>query len=147
MINHIISFITVWIRKVSFLFRINIFCKSLVLAGPRERSPSRKNVVVGELQLEAAIQVSLSESAMDRPRHRVPAFMIARKTPNQVSFRLMVPAYIGNWCVVGAAAVVRYACVCDTVTLEHIFGTFHISRLKWDLVLLGIAHCRKFIAE
>ena len=48
------------------------------LAGPRERSPSRKNVAVGEPQLGAAIQVSVSESAMDTPRRRGPAFVIAR---------------------------------------------------------------------
>ena len=49
-----------------------------LLAGPRERSPSRKNVAVGQPQLGAAIRVSVSESAMETPRHRGPAFVITR---------------------------------------------------------------------
>jgi len=48
------------------------------LTGPRERSPSRKNVAVGQPQLGAAIRVSVSESAMGTPRHRGPAFVITR---------------------------------------------------------------------
>ena len=48
------------------------------MLGPRERSPSLKNVAVGQAQLGPAIQVSASESAMDAPRHRGPAFVIAR---------------------------------------------------------------------
>ena len=39
-------------------------------SGPRERSPSLKNLVVGEPQLGAAVQVSPDRSAMPRPRHR-----------------------------------------------------------------------------
>ena len=50
----------------------------MYLLGPRERSPTRKNVAVGQPQLGAAIQVSASESAMDAPRHRGPALLIAR---------------------------------------------------------------------
>ena len=48
------------------------------LVGPRERSPSLKNVAVGQAQLGPAIQVSPIESAMIGPRHRVPVFMITR---------------------------------------------------------------------
>ena len=51
------------------------------MAGPRERSPSRKNLAVGELQLEAATRVNPPESAMDGPHHGGPAFMIARGLP------------------------------------------------------------------
>lgn len=53
-------------------------------AGPRERSPPRKNLVVGELQLEVATQVNLSESAMDKPRHGGGPLVIG-PTPDQVS--------------------------------------------------------------
>jgi hypothetical protein len=44
----------------------------------RERNPSRKNVAVGQLLLVTAIQVSMSESAMDRPHRRVPVLVITR---------------------------------------------------------------------
>lgn len=54
------------------------FSMAHVQVGPRERSPSRKNVAVGQPQLGAALQVSASESAMDAPRHRVPVFLITR---------------------------------------------------------------------
>ena len=51
------------------------------LAGPRERSPSRKNLAVGEFQLGTATRVNPPKSAMDGPRHGGPALMIARTLP------------------------------------------------------------------
>lgn len=64
------------------------------LAGPRERSPSHKNVAVGQPQLGAAIQVSFSESAMEKPRRRGPAFVIARSSqPGKFMSRQMSNAY------------------------------------------------------
>lgn len=44
--------------------------------GPRERSPSLKNVAVGQAQLGPAIQVSVTESAMVTPHRRVPVYLI-----------------------------------------------------------------------
>ncbi|KAE9413006.1 hypothetical protein Angca_001051, partial [Angiostrongylus cantonensis] len=48
------------------------------LPGPRERIPTRKNLAVGLLQLEAATRVSPCQSAMHGPHHGGPAFLIAR---------------------------------------------------------------------
>ncbi|VDO88639.1 unnamed protein product [Heligmosomoides polygyrus] len=45
---------------------------------PRERSPTRKNLAVGQPQPEAATQVSPRQSAMRGPHRGGPAFLIAR---------------------------------------------------------------------
>ena len=50
-------------------------------AGKRERSPKRKNYAVGQSQLGNATQVSLAESAMAKPHHGGPVFMITRILP------------------------------------------------------------------
>ncbi|EYC00119.1 hypothetical protein Y032_0118g782 [Ancylostoma ceylanicum] len=50
-----------------------------ILSGPRERSPTHKNLAVGESQFETATQVSPGESAMRGPHHGGPALMIARR--------------------------------------------------------------------
>ena len=52
------------------------FIRRQYLSGPRERSPSRKNLVVGEPQLGAAAQVSPVRSAMTGPHHGGAIFLI-----------------------------------------------------------------------
>lgn len=49
--------------------------------GKRERSPKHKNYAVGQSQLGNAAQVSRTESAMDKPHHGGPVFMITRRLP------------------------------------------------------------------
>jgi len=60
--------------SLSFSFCHSIHSTFLFISGsksgPRERSPSLKNLVVGEPQLGAAVQVSPDRSAMPGPRHR-----------------------------------------------------------------------------